>query len=288
MDDKLKIYELLYKAYADEIKNLWQRSVFLGTFMVLVWTGYGALQLKFIEKCAENPPLSSTYHLISLGLCAVIIVLSLLWVAMAKGSKFVQEAHENKIRKWEFIYIEINKIFCNLNDYKPTKDKLSQDLFLCGGLDNNLKAFRYSPSKINIALGWFSAVIATILCIVHTIFAMQKYCEFASNWAVAIIVSMIVVSLIAICLMPYFVKRYLKGGEQGKKYVPLPIRLLKCVCRKVSIKQRLQNFCKEKIQPKLMFVLEKLNYIKQKIIELIKNNKGDKPKSTKQPKKNST
>ena len=72
MDDKLKIYELLYKAYADEIKNLWQRSVFLGTFMVLVWTGYGALQLKFLEKCAENPPLSSTYHLISLGLCAVI------------------------------------------------------------------------------------------------------------------------------------------------------------------------------------------------------------------------
>lgn len=66
MDDKLKIYELLYKAYADEIKNLWQRSVFLGTFMVLVWTGYGALQLKFIEKDCVKCDID-LYHLVSLG-----------------------------------------------------------------------------------------------------------------------------------------------------------------------------------------------------------------------------
>lgn len=39
---KLEMYKILYGAYADEIKNLWQRSIFLGAFMVLVWSGYGA------------------------------------------------------------------------------------------------------------------------------------------------------------------------------------------------------------------------------------------------------
>ena len=53
-DDKLEKYKVLYTAYADEIRNLWTRSVFLGAFMTLAWGGYGALQLKFItRKCDE-------------------------------------------------------------------------------------------------------------------------------------------------------------------------------------------------------------------------------------------
>ena len=90
MPCELEKYKILYQAYADEIRNLWQRSIFLATFMTLAWGGYGALQLKILDKSCET---SAHYHLISLGLCVVIIVLSLLWVAMAKGSKFVQEAH---------------------------------------------------------------------------------------------------------------------------------------------------------------------------------------------------
>lgn len=101
----IELYKVLYNAYADEIKNLWQRSIFLGAFMVLVWSGYGALQLKAIEPkivgnltqsafCAQSAEQSLVYISASLGLCAIIIILSWLWIAMAKGSKFVQEAHE--------------------------------------------------------------------------------------------------------------------------------------------------------------------------------------------------
>lgn len=90
LESKLEMYKILYGAYADEIKNLWQRSIFLGAFMVLVWSGYGALQLKAIElKIVENTTLNLVYVTTSIGLCAVIIVLSWLWIAMAKGSKFV-------------------------------------------------------------------------------------------------------------------------------------------------------------------------------------------------------
>ena len=172
MDEKLKIYELLYKAYADEIKNLWQRSIFLGAFIVLVWTGYGALQLKFIARECDKFN-ADLYHFASLGLCAVIIILSLLWVAMAKGSKFVQEAHERHIKDLNFdtlnkVDIDTMKnqrLFCDLDIYY---NKLVRDKKI--SVWHPLKAYRYSPSRINIALGWLSVIVSIVLGIIHSIF----------------------------------------------------------------------------------------------------------------------
>lgn len=218
MDDKLKIYELLYKAYANEIKNLWQRSVFLGTFMVLVWTGYGALQLNFIEKCAGNAPFS--YHLVSLGLCAVIIVLSLLWVAMAKGSKFVQEAHEDKIDKFDFMNRDINNIFCNLDDYEPQKHKSSQSLFLSG----SLKAYRYSPSKINIALGIFSIMVAGILYVIHIMFIFCEYYKQLNLTCPLIVIIGIVLLLAVVFGAPCLTTIHLKGEKSDKQNIKNTIK----------------------------------------------------------------
>lgn len=220
-------YKILYEAYADEIKNLWQRSVFLGAFMVLVWTGYGALQLKFIEKSLEIQSLSCTavnfnaYHIASFGLCFVIIALSLLWIAMAKGSKFVQEAHEWHILNNNEIKISdtAEKLFCNLNDYEhynekdSNKDTQSEEMnknlystFFCKGA---LRAYRYSPSKINIALGWFSAMVAFALSIVHiVILCINKSCGFYALTLLAMLV---------IFPLSFFIKKHTKGGNKDKK-----------------------------------------------------------------------
>ena len=151
----IELYKVLYNAYADEIKNLWQRSIFLGAFMVLVWSGYGALQLKAIELKIEGnlaqsaeQTLSLVYISASLGLCAVIIVLSWLWIAMAKGSKFVQEAHEKHIKNFDFQNDNIKNLFCDLDSYeyvehidsknntkgKTLNPKLNDRLFCCGVL----------------------------------------------------------------------------------------------------------------------------------------------------------
>lgn len=158
---ELKKYEILYTAYADEIRNLWQRSIFLGAFMVLVWSGYGALLLKFIIK--ENGNFNmNLYNYTSFGLCFVIIILSLLWIAMAKGSKFVQEAHEKNIEQHTKKYG--CSLFCDLRKYeRMLKPKLCKDLLFCG----TLKPYRYSPSKINIALGWFSLAVSFVLINFH-------------------------------------------------------------------------------------------------------------------------
>lgn len=178
---RLEVYNALYKAYADEIRNLWQRSIFLGAFMTLAWGGYGALQLKAIEKCLQT---YCVYHYASLGLCFVIIILSLLWVAMAKGSKFVQEAHERHIKDLGFDKVEKivaencdKRLFCDLGKYdnppySDDKNKpmdVKENLFFGG----DLKPYRYSPSKINIALGCFSFFIAFLLILFHTFFALS-------------------------------------------------------------------------------------------------------------------
>ena len=164
---RLEVYKALYKAYADEIRNLWQRSIFLGAFMTLAWGGYGALQLKMIEKCLQN---ICAYHFASLGLCAVIIILSLLWIAMAKGSKFVQEAHEAHIDNLGFdkvdeIDIGIGKnkrLFYDLGVYN---NKLANDEKV--SVWHPLKPYRYSPSRINIFLGWLSGIASIVLGIIH-------------------------------------------------------------------------------------------------------------------------
>ena len=174
--------------------------------MVLVWTGYGALQLKFIAK--ENGNFNEMlYNFASLGLCFVIIVLSLLWIAMAKGSKFVQEAHEAHIAKYIEKCEKIGYLFCNLGKYcngdydtdrNNVKDKVS--------IKNPLKAYRYSPSKINIALGWVSAVVASALGVIHAITSMNQY----------IIILALCVTLVIMLLGDYFME-CLKGGKIYKK-----------------------------------------------------------------------
>ncbi|MGX3011706.1 RipA family octameric membrane protein [Helicobacter sp. 23-1044] len=212
---KLKKYEILYTAYADEIRNLWQRSIFLGAFMTLAWGGYGALQLKFIEQCLQN---ICAYHFASLGLCFVIIVLSLLWIAMAKGSKFVQEAHEKHIRKFNFNETEqdIKKLFCELDEYEyiekngnsDTKKEMDKDLSPNLFFSKALKAYRYSPSKINIALGWFSAVMACVLTLLHI-------CKIGFTCPYFIVVVLIFV--VGLFVLSWFIKKQVKGGAKDKK-----------------------------------------------------------------------
>ena len=170
LQHELEKYKILYTAYADEIKNLWQRSIFLGAFMVLVWSGYGALQLKAFDKdfattnLTCNPLNLNVYHCASLGLCAIIIILSWLWIAMAKGSKFVQEAHEAQILK----HNKLDCLFCDLNKYQKG-DYDTQNFKQADKTSfwNPLKSYRYSPSKINIALGWISLIISTMFLYIH-------------------------------------------------------------------------------------------------------------------------
>lgn len=206
-------YKILYQAYADEIKNLWQRSVFLATFMVLLWTGYGALQLAYIKN--EISSHLEAYNIASVGLCFAIIVFSILWIAMAKGSKFVQEAHEAHINDCE----KVDDLYCDLGKYEngeyDTKDNQAENEI---SLYCPLKSYRFSPSKINIALGWVSLIFAWILLAFHAV-DVSEILNFINDYKQC---------LIAVPCIMLFATYCLKGGKRQKwvlKYIFLALML---------------------------------------------------------------
>ncbi|MCR5622618.1 MAG: hypothetical protein K6G18_12315 [Treponema sp.] len=188
-----KIYEEVWACRNFEISNLWQRSVFLGTFMLAIAAGYGVLasnmlfpgpasteivyQYSGTEKepadegmqpaCLVRQPESNLdweAQLAAVGLCYLGITFSLLWVMMAKGSKMWYERYECAI--------------CYFTDGKYTKKPYDKE-FPCYGnlptLENHKispspfspLAYYYSVSKINAVIGMVGLYTWGLLSIIH-------------------------------------------------------------------------------------------------------------------------
>lgn len=43
-------YKIMREAYEKELDRLWQRSIFLATFMTLAWGGYSAFIVNFLKE----------------------------------------------------------------------------------------------------------------------------------------------------------------------------------------------------------------------------------------------
>ena len=93
-------------------------------------------------------------------------------------------------------------LFCDLSKYERIlKPKLNKGLLCCG----MLKPYRYSPSKINIALGWVSFIITTILLVLHIWFCFSSEAD-----CLCFIFAYLAIYLFAIF---FFMKDCLKGGN---------------------------------------------------------------------------
>lgn len=197
----LEKYKIVWQAYDSEIKNLWQRSVFLGTFMVLAWTGYASIAKKILEECKKSCPANiDHYAFTALTLCFVLMILSLLWIAMAKGSKFIQEAHEKHLKE----YNSSKNLYCDFEIYETRIENKNDNLLMLGVLE----PYRYSVSKINIVLGWFSLLIASVTLIIHTYslkisrffpILKEKFLTFLPSFPIYILDISLILFPIALC-----------------------------------------------------------------------------------------
>lgn len=123
ISDKLTakdIYNELFRCRDFELEHLWQRSVFLGTFMLAILAGYGTWVITFVGKLCDfvvsekgtsclslifksgdqtifNMDMFSLFHIISLFISLIGIVAGQLWIMMAKGSKFWTDSLEKSI-----------------------------------------------------------------------------------------------------------------------------------------------------------------------------------------------
>lgn len=197
------LYKELFKCRDFEIDHLWQRSVFLGAFLLAVAAGYGTFVNEHIkatfsapaEKVADcsvkieseqyeieavktenkdNDILPKYFHGICLGLAGLGIVFSQLWIMMAKGSKRWQERFEESIA---FFYKKETdtKIKKELFEKKLTQKISEKSIPYFGKLNekeikNSLlstKGGEYSVSRINIIIGQVSCLAWMILAGIH-------------------------------------------------------------------------------------------------------------------------
>lgn len=169
----------LYKCRDMEIRNLWQRSIFLATFLVLCYTAYGTLIKDVLcSGCTikDFPCLNLVLIFISL----VGILMSILWICMAKGSKAWQEVYEDVIAKYEKEYLS-DDIQESYRSNKLTGDLNKRDRCLL-----SVNGGPYSPSKINIVIGQVSFVIWIFIYLTHVICHLNVSTELG-KWKVGLL-----------------------------------------------------------------------------------------------------
>lgn len=170
-DDRVSprdIYKCLWMCRDFELQHLWQRSIFLGGFLLACFAGYGGLVAAVLGR---EKSLSWDGRWIAngaaFGICFVGTVLSLLWIMMSKGSKAWYEFYENVIVA---LANREHKSFQNsLHNLEGRKwEKI--DGFEWPDISDSLlntKGGAYSPSKINAAIGFVSLGVWVVLAFVH-------------------------------------------------------------------------------------------------------------------------
>lgn len=163
-------YQRIFDRMNNEINRLWQRSIFLGTFLVLIFVGYGNVLLRLFGADASKFYYESPLNIVCVGISILGIVFSILWIMMAKGSKAWQEKYERTIYEFENDEVNWNTNLRCLVEKGIIHGRLKG--VPSNKFDNcilNRGAGAYSPSKLNIALGQISLVLWGLCALFHFI-----------------------------------------------------------------------------------------------------------------------
>ena len=209
------LYEELFKCRDFEIDHLWQRSVFLGAFLLAVAAGYGTFVNAHIADIIKNGegPMTKYFHGICLGLAGLGIIFSQLWIMMAKGSKRWQERFEESIA---FFYKKETdtKIKKELFEKKLTQRISEKSIPYFGKLNekeikNSLlstKGGEYSVSRINIIIGQVSCLAWMILAGIHFYKTLEIIYKDVSStiWLATSVVSIVTYTCVLGRILSFF------------------------------------------------------------------------------------
>lgn len=159
-----EIRDTFYHLRDFEISNLWQRSLFLSAFLVLLFTIYGNLVSNMFKGDYENRLVLSE---ICCGLALAGFVFSLIWIMMGKGSKAWYEIYERRICE-----IEEEDDLGIPEKYRMGASTSPREFD--GNIFTN-KAGKYSLSKLNIMIGHVLAIIWFIILVVHYVCAIINF-----------------------------------------------------------------------------------------------------------------
>jgi len=210
------IYESLWRCRDFELSHLWQRSVFLTAFILMVYTGYGAVMLNVLNNDSLSSDRSKILLFVGLVILLLGILLSQLWILMAKGSKAWYEMYEQAIYKIEHSEKYASKVVVN---------DMSSDAVVHGDIENpkeinnclsSTKAGAYSPSKINVMIGQLSFGVLLIAYLAQTVF-MACVVEYNIINSLSTVLIVIIPLLVVLCFSCSFVKARVKSSYMSYK-----------------------------------------------------------------------
>ena len=162
----------LWKCRDFELNLLWQRSIFLGVFLTLVYTGYALLWGNNFNVLITD----TRFNAIGVVLSFVGISISLLWIAMMRGSKAWYEVYEsaisalvknntvkNKSKALGFGVEEIKNFDAEFKE----KQNAEKERFFKSLIGFSLEKGPYSPSRILILIGVLSLLSFMITLSFH-------------------------------------------------------------------------------------------------------------------------
>ncbi len=249
---KKDLYEKLWSARDFELTHQWQRSIFLATFIVLLFTLYftfvGIIADYHNNDVTYNVDITSSLNsdeanfnirnagkvddesgfnflskwLIRLLLLEVICVagysFSVLWICMAKGSKYMYERLEAGINESyerdffdddtkETFYREKMDNLWNLGDYTfvPRHGNLPQSEYDYKMF--SLNGAKFSSSKINILIGYILC-IAWIALMFSSYYIANEEC-FSNQRIVILLIVLVIIGI------PFFLSPKVHSGEWG-------------------------------------------------------------------------
>ena len=205
------IRNTFYSRYESELKKIWEHSVFVWGFEVLLFTGYGYLVANFFLKHDKDVCIRLFYcNIVAIVLALIGLCISSVWIALAKASKARQEAIETLIVELEGNpeYFKYPRVFA-MGGFHNRMKKLDQALY-------TTEIGKYSPGKLNIFIAQFSWLIWCVLEIVHL-----SFLKIFSPFHVCIISFAIPVLLyvLFIYLLNTKCKTYLEKEDYGTDYI---------------------------------------------------------------------
>ncbi len=174
-DEKINIKDI-HKTFWEcrnfELSHLWQRSIFLTTFLVVCFTAYGNILMKLF--CISSDIKFIMFNAIAYILSLMGITFSILWIKMGKGSKAWYEIYENAIAAFEQNTKYATNKASTIGGFGFHKRLESYEK---GKIANNILSTdggAYSVSRINIAIGQVFLFIWSIIGISHFFVMLLK------------------------------------------------------------------------------------------------------------------
>ena len=209
------IYGSYWHCLDFEVSHLWQRSIFLTTFLVLCFTAYGMLVQNMLEGLKNSETeISISYWLVT-NMAAIAIgvigtCFSCFWIMMIKSSKAWYEFYRKAIEVFERNLVHRNAAdagFTGINSFNPLGlhgyDIPPHDKKLSTG-----KPGTFSLAGINWAIGWLALKIWQVLICVHiAILSFLAVRQTACSVLLSIV--LVVLSVALSCLLSHIFARHI-------------------------------------------------------------------------------